>query len=129
MIVTIIEILNYRLVLRIKFLYGLGSANAIAFVLGSMFLISKWSAIVSMAMIFGRYLREVVTALELVAAGEETVTVLGILTDVALAPIALIPVAAAAAILAVGALINQWGKFTLKMRDMHFQCPYGTGAD
>ncbi|WP_208951220.1 hypothetical protein [Rahnella sp. ChDrAdgB13] len=89
----------------------LGSANSIAFVIGSMFLISKWAAIVQMAMSFGRYLREVATAMELVAAGEETITALGILMDAVLAPIALIPIAIVAAVFAIGTLINQWGKF------------------
>lgn len=94
-----------------KFTEWFGSANSIAFILGSMFVISKWQTIIGLVLSFGRYLREVAVALSLVAAGEETVTALGLLMDAVLAPIALIPVAIVAAVAAVAALITQWKKF------------------
>lgn len=89
----------------------MGSANSIAFILGSMFVISKWQTIIGLVLSFGRYLREVALALSLVAAGEETVTALGLLMDAVLAPIALIPLAIVAAVAAIATLITQWKKF------------------
>ncbi|MEA1064748.1 hypothetical protein [Erwinia sp. HR93] len=89
----------------------MGSANSIAFILGSMFVISKWQTIIGLVISLGRYLREVAVALSLVAAGEETVTALGLLMDAVLAPIALIPIAITAAIAAIAVLITQWKKF------------------
>lgn len=89
----------------------MGSANSIAFILGSMFVIGKWQTIIGLVLSFGRYLREVAVALSLVAAGEETVTALGLLMDAVLAPIALIPIAIVAAVAAIATLITQWKKF------------------
>lgn len=89
----------------------MGSANSIAFILGSIFVISKWQTIIGLVLSFGRYLREVALALSLVGAGEETVTALGLLMDAVLAPIALIPIAIVAAVAAIATLITQWKKF------------------
>lgn len=89
----------------------MGSANSIAFIIGSIFLVSKWQKIIGMVISFGKYLREVGLAFELVAAGEETVTALGILMDAVLAPIALIPLAIIGAVAAIAILITKWKKF------------------
>ncbi|MBD8159237.1 hypothetical protein IFU23_14120 [Pantoea agglomerans] len=85
----------------------MGSANGIAIILGSIFLASKWTAIIGLVAKLAAGFRDVAAALELVRDGEAVVAVLTTLID----PLTLIPVLITAAVAGVATLVTQWHKF------------------
>lgn len=85
----------------------MGSANGIAIILGSIFLASKWTAIIGLVAKLAAGFRDVAAALELVRDGEAAVAVLTTLID----PLTLIPVLITAAVAGVATLVTQWHKF------------------
>ncbi len=85
----------------------MGSANGIAIILGSVFLASKWTAIIGLVAKLAAGFLDVAAALELVRDGEAVVAVLTTLID----PLTLIPVLITAAVAGVATLVTQWHKF------------------